>query len=221
VWAVSGRQRVLLALDAATGRERRRVSVATHGPWMVEVRGEGAPIVVASLDSGAVTLVDAATGRPRAFPTHPGEIDAALHPDGREVWSVNLSDGHLTVLAAADGRTVARERVGRSPGRVLFTPDGGAALIVDDGDSTVKVLDARTRARVATIAVPPGPKVIAISPDGRRAYLTHPERGALTLIDVPAATVLRTVALPGTPDGVAVLEPRPTPRSSSTGGRRG
>jgi DNA-binding beta-propeller fold protein YncE len=134
-----------------------------------------------------------------------GEIDAAARPGGREVWSVNLRDGHVTVFDGHSGRVLAREAAGRDAMRVRFAPDGRTALVVLSGDSTLVARDARPRQRVSVAAVPRGPKVLALSPDGRRAYLTHPEGETLTMVDVAAMAVLRTVPVPGRPDGVAVL----------------
>jgi DNA-binding beta-propeller fold protein YncE len=205
VWAASGGRRVALELDAATGRVRRRLALSRPGSWMIDARGAADPVVVAHLEGGAVTLIDPATGRQTVLEAREGEIDAAATPRGHEVWSVNLRDGHVTVVERQSGRVLAREAAGRGAGRVLFTPDGGTALVVVSGDSTLVALDTRTRQRVGAVAVPRGPKVLALSPDGRRAYLTHPDGDALTLVDVAAMAVLRTVPVPGKPDGVAVL----------------
>ena len=207
VWAVSGERRLVLALDARTGRVTRRYPLARPGSWMIAHGGRLTTIVVAHLEGGAVTLLDPATGQASVLEGREGEIDAATSVDGSEVWSVNFRNDSLTVFDAATGRVIQRVRSGPQAGRVVFTPDGRSALVVHGGDSTIVAYDVRTKQRRGTVVVPSGPKVIALSPDGRRAYVTHPERGALTVIDVPAMTVLRSVPLPGTPDGVAVLEP--------------
>ncbi|HZF68285.1 MAG TPA: PQQ-binding-like beta-propeller repeat protein, partial [Gemmatirosa sp.] len=205
VWAVSGGRRIALALDAATGRVRRRVALQRPGSWMIEAGGAADPVVVAHLEGGAVTLVDPATGRQTVLEGREGEIDAAARPGGREVWSANLRDGHVTVFDGRSGRAMSREAVGRDAMRVRFAPDGRTALVVASGDSVLVALDARTRQRVGAVAVSRGPKVLALSVDGRRAYLTHPEGESLTMVDVAAMAVLRTVPVPGKPDGVAVL----------------
>ena len=152
-----------------------------------------------------MTLLDPATGRQTVLEAREGEIDAAARPGGREVWSVNLRDGHVTVFDGHSGRVLSREAAGRDAMRVRFAPDGRTALVVLSGDSTLVALDARTRQRVGVAALPRAPKVLALSPDGRRAYLTHPEGETLTMVDVAAMAVLRTVPVPGRPDGVAVL----------------
>jgi len=207
VWAVSGQRKLVLELDASTGRMRRRFDVTRPGGWMIATGTRPGALVVGNLEGGAVTLLDPSTGRETILEGRDGEIDAAPTIDRREIWSVNFKNDTLSVFDAATGRLVHRARSGRGAGRVIFTPDNRTALVVHGGDSSVVAYDVRTKQRSAAVVVPGDPKVIALSPDGRRAYVTHPERGALTMIDVPSMTVLRSVPLPGTPDGVAVLEP--------------
>jgi len=207
VWAVSGQRKLVLELDASTGRVRRRLNVTRPGGWMIATGTRPGALVVGNLEGGAVTLLDGSTGRETILEGYDGEIDAAPTIDGREIWSVNFKTDTLSVFDVSTGRLVHRVRSGRGPGRVIFTPDNRTALVVHGGDSSVVAYDVRTRQRTGAVVVPGDPKVIALSPDGRRAYVTHPERGALTMIDVPSMTVLRSVPLPGTPDGVAVLEP--------------
>ena len=207
VWAVSGQRQLVLEVDAATGRVRRRLNVTRPGGWMIATGTRPGALVVGNLEGGAVTLLDPSTGRETILEGYDGEIDAAPTIDGRAIWSVNFKTDTLSVFDAATGRLLHRMRSGRGAGRVVFTPDNRTALVVHGGDSTVVAYDVRTRHRTGAVVVPGDPKVIALSPDGRRAYVTHPERGVLTMIDVPSMTVLRSVPLPGAPDGVAVLEP--------------
>ena len=207
VWAASGQRQLLLRLDPTSGRVLRRYPLSRTGAWMLESGPDG-QIVVAHLEGGAVTLLDAASGRQRVLPLAEGEIDATFTPDGRELWSVNLRNGTLTVLDPRTGAAVSRDKSGSKPVRVTITPDGKTALMVSEGDSSIVAFDTRSKRRLGAATVAGGPKVIALSPDGRRAYVTHPERSLVTLIDVPSLTVMRTAAVPGAPDGVAVLEPR-------------
>ena len=207
VWAVSAQRHLVLELDAATGRVRRRIAVTRPGGWMVALGARPQSLVVANLEGGAVTVLDLSTGRETILEGREGEIDAAASRDGREIWSVNFRNDTLSVFDPETGRPLHRIKAGREPGRVIFTPDGRTALVVHGADSTVTAYDVRTKQRGASVIVPVGPKVIALSPDGRRAYVTHPDRGALTMIDVASMTVLRSVTVPGAPDGVAVLEP--------------
>jgi DNA-binding beta-propeller fold protein YncE len=212
VWAVSGAQRLALELDASSGRTGRRLELNRTGGWMVHAGAPDSEIVIAHLEGGAVTLLHPSSGAQRTLEAREGEIDAASTADRREIWSVNMRDGHLTVFDATSGRQIERQQAGPGAGRVELTPDGRLAIVVTGGDSTIAAYDVATRRRVASVVVPAGPKVIALSPDGRRAYVTHPERGALTMVDVPSMTVLRSIDVPGTPDGVEVLrEAAPPP----------
>ena len=205
LWAASGEQGLLLDLDADDGRLRRRIPLEREGGWMVETTRGGGPVVVASLEGGAVTLVDPATGTQRVTTLAAGVIDAAMAPTG-EIWAVNAQDGRVSVLDPSTGVTLAEFREGGSASRVVFTPDGRTALVVMGVAPALRAYDLHTRGATATIELPEGPKVIAVSPDGRRAYITHPS-GGLTLVDLATMTRLLTVPLTGTPDGVAVAAP--------------
>ena len=207
LWAVAARRQLLLQLDARTGAVRRRLALTREGGWMVEATGPDGAVIVAHLEGGAITRLDAATGDTLVLEAREGEIEARVTPDGRELWSVNMRSDSVSIFNAHTGQRLGRRHSGRVPVRVAFTHDGRTALVVNGGDSTIAAFDVATRVRRSVLGVAGGPKVIAVSADGPRAYLTHPARGLLTVVDVASMTVLRTVAVPGTPDGVAVVEP--------------
>ena len=205
VWGVDGSRSLAVELAAATGVERRRIKLDRAGGWMVDRRGH--TVAIGNLEGGAVTLLDARTRRQRVLATAEGEIDAALSPDGKQVWSVNLQNGQLSIHDAVTGELIERKASGTKPVRVAFAATG-LALVVSDSDSTLFEYDRRTRAQTRKLTLPRGPKVIAVSGDGRRAYISHPESNSLSVIDLAALVLLRTIPLAGTPDGVAVLERR-------------
>jgi YVTN family beta-propeller protein len=208
VWAASAPRRLVLRLDAASGRVLRRYPLTRDGAWMLESGPDG-QVVVSHLEGGALAVLDAASGRERVLPLAEGEIDGTFTPDGKELWSVNLTNGALTVLDARTGAVIATDRSGAKPVRVIITPDGATALMVSEGDSSIVAFDTRSKRRLGAATVAAGPKVIALSRDGRRAYVSHPQRGLVTLLDVPSLTVMRTAPVPGAPDGVAVLQAKP------------
>jgi YVTN family beta-propeller protein len=207
VWAASGERQMVLEIDPASGAVRRRFPIERPGGWMIEAGGPDRSLVVGNLEGGAVTLLNPTTGLQRAYPAEEGEIDAGPSRDGRQIWSVNMRSGTITVFDSRNGAVLGRLSAGSHAGRVTFTPDGRTALVVNTTDSTIVAFDVRTRQRTGSVTVAGGPKVIALSRDGRRGYISHPERGWLTLLDVPSLRVLHGGEVPGTPDGVAVLEP--------------
>ena len=206
VIAVSGRRNIALELDAATGRVLRTDTISRAGAWMVETTGADRTVVVASMEGGAITLLR--RGTRQELPAATGEIDAAMAPGGKHVWSVNFQTGDLTVLDATTGALVRRLRSGAMATRVLFLPGDSTALTVNGGDSTVVAWQVSTMRRLATVRLPRSPKVIAASPDGTRAFVSHPG-GAVSAIDLSSMAVVRTVPLAGGPDGVAVLARTP------------
>jgi DNA-binding beta-propeller fold protein YncE len=203
VWGVDGKQQLLVGLDGRTGRLRSRIRISKPGGWMIEPDGPGGTLVIGNLEGGAVTLVSPSNGRQTVLEATQGEIDAAPSPDGRQVWSINIGAGRVTVFE--NGRMLDRLPVGKNGSRVSFTRDGRRAVAVAGGDSVLVVFDARTRSRIGSVYLPAGPKVLALSRDGRRAYVTHPEKGILTMVDLASIAVLRSTPVAGEPDGVAVL----------------
>jgi DNA-binding beta-propeller fold protein YncE len=205
VWAASGDPPVVFGFDIVRGVVRHRHALQRAGSWMLDTRGPDGALTIANLEGGAVTLLEPATGRTTVFDVSNGEIDAAVSPDGREIWSVNYRTGDLTVLDSRSGHVLRKQYSGLQPSRVVFTRDGRLALVVHSGEATVVAYDVATKERIASVSVGEDPKVIDLSNDGRRAYITHPA-GALTLIDLPTMSVLHTVSVAGSPDGVAVVE---------------
>ena len=206
VLAVSGARGLALQLDARSGRVLRIDSIPRAGAWMVEADESGGGAVVASMEGGAITLLR--DGRRDELRAAAGEIDAAMAPGGKEVWSVNFESGNLTVFDATSGALLRQAPSGPRTTRVLFVPSGRMALTVNAGDSTVASWEPSTTRRVATVRLPRSPKVIATDREGRLAFVSHPG-GAISAIDLARMEVVRTVLLEGTPDGVAVLTAGP------------
>jgi Tol biopolymer transport system component len=205
LWVTVAPQRALLELDAESGRVRARWELPADGGWMVDVGPGDAPVAVAHLEGGGVSLLDRTTRRIVFLPLAAGEIEAVLAPDGQTVWSANMRTDSVTVSSVATrARLASFPGGGRSPVRVLLTPDGRTAVVANAGGTDLVLLDrADPRARtVIPLAQPP--KVLAVSGDGRRLYVTHPEPGGVSLIDLAAPRVVRMVPLDGAPDGVAV-----------------
>jgi YVTN family beta-propeller protein len=217
VWAASGQQNVVLALDAQTGRVRQRYPLRLPGGWMLETGGPSGSIVIANLEGGAVTLLRP-NGEQVSFTGTTGEIDAAATPDRTEIWSANVQTGALTIFSAS-GQIISKSVIGQRVSRLRFTPDRRTAVIVTIGDSTVHKFDLRSRRPTASLQLSGDPKVLALSGDGRRAYVTHPNRNLLTMIDLASMTVLRVINVPGIPDGVTVLEAGPEFTSTTPAAR--
>ena len=205
VWGAEGFKQLLVEIDARNGAVRRRIPMQRNGGWMVEANGPpGAEIIVAHLEGGAITLVNASTGVQRVLVGEEGEIDGGVTADGRRIWSVNIGRGFITEFDIASG-AILNKQVAPRPSRLRFLPDGNTAFIVSDGDSTANTYDIATFRKSRSVKLAATPKVLAVTPDGRRAFITHPQAGKLSVVDIASMTLIRTIELPGTPDGVTVI----------------
>ena len=105
-------------------------------------------------------------------------FDAALTPDGAELWVVNAASNDLTVVDLAGRSLVAHIEVGDNPRGIVFSPDGATAYVNNTLAGTVSVVDAATYAvtgeiKVTDIPLPPimleGKRLFHSSDDPRMA----------------------------------------------------
>jgi YVTN family beta-propeller protein len=169
-------------------------------------------------------------GRPGL--THGAPVEAAITPDGKDVWVSNYSmygtgsgpEGSDTCTpgsAAAAGDTpsflyevsaktlaiVGVARVGMVPKYVAVTPDGEYVVATNWCSWTVSVVNEATHHLVATIPVGAYPRGIAISPDSHLAYVAI--MGS-DVIDVVSLSTFKVVGQIGGVDNVrhVVIDPQ-------------
>src|SRR5512132_4009376 len=104
---------------------------------------------------------------------------------------LNKAEASASIIALADGRTIATMPVGDGPHEVAISPDGRWAVAANYGGRTagnsLTVLDLQTRRPVRTIdlASYARPHGIAWLPDGKRVVVTSEQARALLVVDVP------------------------------------
>lgn len=105
-------------------------------------------------------------------------FDAALTPDGAELWVVNAASNDLTVVDLAGRSLAAHIETGDNPRGILFSPDGAVAYVNNTLAGTVSVVDAESRLvtgqiQVTSIPLPPvmleGKRLFHSSDDPRMA----------------------------------------------------
>jgi YVTN family beta-propeller protein len=80
-------------------------------------------------------------------------FDAALTPDGGELWVVNAASNDLSVIDLADRRLAAHIEVGHNPRGIVLSPDGSMAYVNNTLEGTVSVVDTETYTVTDVIAV--------------------------------------------------------------------
>jgi YVTN family beta-propeller protein len=108
-----------------------------------------------------VSLVDVATGQhllgeqiDLGTLDPPGvglPFDAALTPDGAELWVVNAASNDLSVIDLAQNRLAAHIEVGDNPRGIVLSPGGDAAYVNNTLAGTVSVVDTAAYTVTGTI----------------------------------------------------------------------
>jgi len=98
-------------------------------------------------------------------------FDAAVTPDGGELWVVNAASNDVTVVDLTSGRRAAHVEVGDNPRGVVLSPDGATAYVNNTLAGTVSVIDAAayTVTTVITVTDIPLPPVLL---NGKRLFHT-------------------------------------------------
>ncbi len=172
-------------------------------------------LLVVNKSDNTVSLLDAATGRPRStVEIEGGPHEVEMLADGKRaaVASYGRKDqpGRMVFLIdLATGKVVSRIDIGEgsrphglkalADGRLLVTAEGTRELVVVD-----------TVAATVAARIPTGREVshmVTASPDGKRAYVTSLS-GSVTVIDIAGKKVVKDIptgkgaeGLDATPDG--------------------
>jgi DNA-binding beta-propeller fold protein YncE len=172
----------VLAVDAATGRVRRRIPTLAY-PRSIET--VGATAVVAHSELGAVSVIDARTlavahvlrgfGEPRY---------TAAHPDGRHAFVTDAARGEVVALDVVRGRILGRAEVG-ARARHLTIDARGRTLWVALGSKAeeVAILDVDSLRLVRRFRPPFLAHDVGLAPDGRHLWVSSGDRFELAVYD--------------------------------------
>ncbi len=98
-------------------------------------------------------------------------FDAALTPDGEELWVLNAASNDISVMSLTSSRLVAHIEVGDNPRGIVMSPDGATAYVNNTLAGTVSVIDTAAYAVTSVIAVTdiPLPPILL---NGKRLFHT-------------------------------------------------
>jgi YVTN family beta-propeller protein len=129
-----------------------------------------------------------------------------VSPDGKELWTAHMGDGHVSVIDIASKKVVKTIDAGaRSPNRLKFTPDGKLALVSEIGGGGLVVIDSSTRTVTKRVPLGRGASGILIPPDGSRAYVALTGNNVIAVIDLATLTEVGRLKTGSGPDGMAWL----------------
>jgi YVTN family beta-propeller protein len=98
-------------------------------------------------------------------------FDAAITPDGEDLWVLNAASNDITVVDLTTRQRVAHIEVGDNPRGIVLSPDGTTAYVNNTLAGTVSVIDtaAYTVTNVITVTDIPLPPVLL---NGKRLFHT-------------------------------------------------
>jgi YVTN family beta-propeller protein len=184
----------------------QRVIRGVSDPEQLAVSHDGKQLFIASEDTAAAIVIDAADGRKVASVSVGGEPEGvSLSPDGKGVFVTSEADHRVSVIDVASLKVVHRIEVGQRPRFTAFSPDGARAYVSNENDGSISVIDAKTFAVVGTIKLE-GPLTrpvgLVTSPDGKTLYAAAGRSGLVIAIDLASGRVSGQVTAGPRPWGI-------------------
>ena len=215
-------------LDLDSLQTTGHFDLAGKGPRGIGITTDGKRLVVATRETGGVTILDAATGAQigeikvgknpefvrirgdRAFvsyepsakagpPPKPGEAAAKSDDDGDE------EPARIAILDLKKGKKIGDIVGGPETEGIEFSKDGKKLIVTNEADNTVTVHDIGTRKLVKTVKTADygnRPRGIKVSPDGK-TYVATLEVGNKFMVMDSNFKVVKTVDTGKSPYGVA------------------
>ena len=179
----------------APTRPPARAATPTPAPRAVPTPGPrptGDSLFVVNKTDDSVSILDAATGKPRfTVPVDRGPHEVETFPDGRvaavsSYGSKGAPGRTVSLVDVGSGKVLSRIDIGEgSRPHGLKVVRDGRLLVTAEGMRELVVVNPREGKVVARY--PTGHDIshlVAASPDGKRAYVTSLSAGAVTVIDL-------------------------------------
>ena len=197
----------VVAYDVAAGRVVRYIDTLP-GPKSIETVGEGTTALAAHTATGAITLIDTTTLRPRAV-VH-GFVEpryTAAAPDGRHAFVTDAGSGEVIAVDVRRARIAGRTPVGTRARHLSLDPSS-RRLWTALGFSAreIVVVDAArpTHPRVLARIEPPFPAHdVVFTPSGDRVWVSSGTERRLAVYDALTRRVLFTLGAGDPPQHIA------------------
>lgn len=196
-------------VDVPARKERPRIPLGEHrAPHGLAVSRDGTKVYATCERSQTIIELDVATEKiVRAFKTNQkGTHMLVLTPDGKKLYTGNMSSGSSTVIDLVKGEVLAQIKTGANCEGVDVTPDGKQVWTTNNADDALSVIDTVTDRVVATIPCKGFPIRVKFTPDGQRALVPCARSNELAVFDVVTRTEVKRVSTGGFPVGV-LIEP--------------
>ncbi|KUH64997.1 hypothetical protein AU184_02605 [Mycolicibacterium novocastrense] len=207
VYAVSGSENLLVAIDAATFAVAATAPTGAEPAHVIEANGK---VYVTNAADGTVSVYRSPGLQPTGRITL-GGMPHGLRPagDGSVIVVANTMAGALDVIDPATDTLLGSAPVGRGPAQVAVTADGRYAYTGISEPSSVAKVDLATRTVVGTAPTPTSPVQVFLTPDGETVVSadqgTRDRPGnTASVIDTRSMTVRSRVDTGSGPHGVVI-----------------
>lgn len=205
----------VLQVDLAAGKLAKTIALpAGTSPHGERLTPDHKTLVVAGMGSGAIVLIDTATGAVQSFALPAPAIQTAVLPDGsaalatiystKQVARLDLTSKKIQLFSLPAGAV--------GPAQLYPTPDGMYVWIADQGvtnnqpaGSHLYRMDAMSGAVNLTANVGAAPHGVVLNDDGSIVWSTMQSDGTVQSIDANTGAVLTTVPIGKTPNGVTCV----------------
>jgi YVTN family beta-propeller protein len=145
-------------------------------------------------------------------PQYKTPVNAAISPDGREVYVACEASSSAIVIDVERQEKVAEIPVGGQPADVTFSPDGARVYVSNRLDDTVSVIDRSARQVIRTLPVGDEPHGLLTDKSGKRLFVLNTSTDDISVYDTQTFTELRRLSasrgpwsLALSPDGARLL----------------
>jgi len=214
-------------LDTETLQVTARYDLAGKGPRGIAITTDGKTLVVATRETGGVTLLNAVTGAvsgeiavgknpefvrirgDRAFVSYEPSAKAGPPPKAGEAAKADDDDdkepARIAILDLKKGKKIGDIVGGPETEGIEFSPNGKTLVVTNEADNTITVHDIQSRKLLKTISTEQygnRPRGIKVSPDGK-TYIATLEVGNKFMVMDSKFNVVKSVDTGKSPYGVA------------------
>lgn len=193
VWAVSGHENLVVAVDAQSFSLLGMTPVG-NAPAHVVISPDGVTAFVTNSDDNTVTVLDTTTFAVQTtIPVGAFPHGLRVSPDGQWVAVANLRGDSISLIDTAAltvGMTIA---VGAGPVQVAFAPDGDTLYVTLNSEDAVAAVNLETQTVTGKAIVGDGPVQVHVTSDGSLVLVANQgaeDKPGTTLSLVEAANMI-------------------------------
>lgn len=145
-------------------------------PFGIEVSSDGSQFFV-NFSGDTIGAFDSVTGksvRPTISLQGIGAGWTGMSPDGKTLYSANITSGDVSFLDVVNWRVtkVVKVGTGSQPISLTATPDGKQLYVCNSGTRNISIIDLATSKVIKVLQYTTVPISVGFSPDSKLAYLS-------------------------------------------------